>query len=564
MAQLQPLIPGEQEDEWGFILNGNLSAINGELISTTAAVNGKETPEGSQAKADDAAARAIAASASPEYVRTESAAAAAAAFSKAETPEGSQAKANQARNDAIKASEPRIPRGTAATGSVVTLLEGGGLGFGAGGGTAVGDATINAKGVVQLAGDLGGTAAVPTTPTALHKTGAETKSGVLTLNDIPVVPPASFPLDRLQTSGSVDPTAVLYRDAVWRIPTGGGGTSSAKRVVRLPAGEDYVIKAEDFTNTLLIAEFTVAGRRIIMPDDAIANAAVGTEIGWMDYGSQRVEFATPSTGAGNVEVVASRTYVESSASLGKEFEVPMPAGILDNDAVEIAFSLASVNSTVTWPTVPAGFQRVGSADPALAGPSGAGAYHFIAPAVRAADFLEGAIKTFAYGGTGIPTAAIVTVIRGAHRTSPIDGFINSHNQDVDTFLTTVGNVLELSFKHASTGTVQAGAYSTPPTAGTTLIINSAATAAGDANSQIGGARNPTLQPKGATIGGRSWVSPTGHSTYGATVGMGIRPHVAQSVDLRSSGGLRKSASLNADGVLTKTAAAQWHLGGALA
>jgi hypothetical protein len=41
------------------------------------------------------------------------------------------------------------------------------------------DATTTVKGIVKLAGDLGGTADLPTTPTALHKTGDETKTGRL-------------------------------------------------------------------------------------------------------------------------------------------------------------------------------------------------------------------------------------------------------------------------------------------------------------------------------------------------------------------------------------------------
>ena len=45
------------------------------------------------------------------------------------------------------------------------------------------DATTLAKGIVQLAGDLGGTADNPTTPTAIHKIGDEIKQGILTLSD---------------------------------------------------------------------------------------------------------------------------------------------------------------------------------------------------------------------------------------------------------------------------------------------------------------------------------------------------------------------------------------------
>lgn len=50
------------------------------------------------------------------------------------------------------------------------------------------DATTGVKGRVQLAGDLGGTAASPTTPTAVHITGAENVAGVKTFSSPPIVP----------------------------------------------------------------------------------------------------------------------------------------------------------------------------------------------------------------------------------------------------------------------------------------------------------------------------------------------------------------------------------------
>ena len=61
------------------------------------------------------------------------------------------------------------------------------------------DATSSVKGAIQLAGDLGGSASSPTTPTAVHKTGAETVSGLKTFNDGITVPDASLPISK--TSG---------------------------------------------------------------------------------------------------------------------------------------------------------------------------------------------------------------------------------------------------------------------------------------------------------------------------------------------------------------------------
>lgn len=66
----------------------------------------------------------------------------------------------------------------------------------------VNDATTGSKGIVQLAGDLGGTAASPTVPglsakandtTVVHNTGNETVAGVKTFSSAPVVPANAFP-----------------------------------------------------------------------------------------------------------------------------------------------------------------------------------------------------------------------------------------------------------------------------------------------------------------------------------------------------------------------------------
>ena len=67
------------------------------------------------------------------------------------------------------------------------------------------NATTGAPGLVQLAGDLGGTATSPTTPTAVHLTGAETVAGVKTFSSIPVLP-ATTPTTSTQaaTKGYVD------------------------------------------------------------------------------------------------------------------------------------------------------------------------------------------------------------------------------------------------------------------------------------------------------------------------------------------------------------------------
>jgi hypothetical protein len=68
------------------------------------------------------------------------------------------------------------------------------------------DATTSSKGLVQLAGDLAGTAAAPTVPglaakatdsAVVHNTGNETVGGIKTFSLAPVVPNASFTLAKL-------------------------------------------------------------------------------------------------------------------------------------------------------------------------------------------------------------------------------------------------------------------------------------------------------------------------------------------------------------------------------
>ena len=54
------------------------------------------------------------------------------------------------------------------------------------GGVTVNDATSSIKGILMLTGDLGGTADAPTTPTAVHLTGNETKNGNLGVNSLVV------------------------------------------------------------------------------------------------------------------------------------------------------------------------------------------------------------------------------------------------------------------------------------------------------------------------------------------------------------------------------------------
>lgn len=69
------------------------------------------------------------------------------------------------------------------------------------------DATTTVKGIVKLANDLGGTADSPTTPTAIHKTGDETKTGNLTVNAI--IKTGGTASQFLKADGSTDSNVYL-------------------------------------------------------------------------------------------------------------------------------------------------------------------------------------------------------------------------------------------------------------------------------------------------------------------------------------------------------------------
>lgn len=152
---------------------------------------------------------------------------------------------------------------------------------------AVTDATTTAKGVVQLAGDLGGTAAAPTTPTSVHLTGNESINGIKTFVITPVVPDGSFGVVKLSATGTKSATTVLHGDNVFRTvsgtaPTGGWPKSSfaadvfSGYVVRLSwNGTNYVYKDGTIATTTNRATGEV--REAIGPSDARASGIVSAD-----------------------------------------------------------------------------------------------------------------------------------------------------------------------------------------------------------------------------------------------------------------------------------------------
>jgi hypothetical protein len=125
--------------------------------------------------------------------------------------------------------EARLDRDGASPGQVPVLQEDGALAFGTvsgSGGAAVSDATPSTKGLVRLAGDLGGTASAPTVPALAGKADTDDLAAVATSGSygdltgrpaIPAAPPDAGPT----TTGLVRLTGDL------------GGTATAPTVPAL-------------------------------------------------------------------------------------------------------------------------------------------------------------------------------------------------------------------------------------------------------------------------------------------------------------------------------------------
>jgi hypothetical protein len=101
-----------------------------------------------------------------------------------------------AKINASAVTQPKISTTNAPGANQVLSYDGSAMVWVAQTGGAV-DATTTSKGVIQLAGDLGGTATVPTVPglaskaadsAVVHNTGAETVAGVKTFSSSPIVP----------------------------------------------------------------------------------------------------------------------------------------------------------------------------------------------------------------------------------------------------------------------------------------------------------------------------------------------------------------------------------------
>lgn len=87
------------------------------------------------------------------------------------------------------------------------------------------DATTTTKGIVKLAGDLGGTADLPTTPTAIHKTGNESRTGNLTISNLST--PSALLLQNGGSSAGILSVVNASSLAAFTGTTGSAGTLAA-------------------------------------------------------------------------------------------------------------------------------------------------------------------------------------------------------------------------------------------------------------------------------------------------------------------------------------------------
>ncbi len=385
--------------------------------------------------------------------------------------------------------------------------------------------------------------------TAVHKTGAETVDGVKTFLQRPVVPDASFGLSKLVTTGTRDGSTVLFGDGTYKPVRGRTKTVTG----------DYTLTANDVDGHVIVD--TANASTIFLPSDSQVPLPLYTEVRVTWFGTGQPAFASDVIASGSPDIRTSSNALFTTAAT--VYDVPMPAGITTGDAVMVTIMMASTASAITWGTIPAGFAKVG----AHIGPSGAGMQTFIAPNVVAADYAEGALKSFTHGHTATRAVAVVTVLSNAN-TSPVDGAAPSGASTTNTattpsLVTVSPGTLELSLKGSATGTT-VGVAPTPPTTITSLqgVAHPAATA--DQNCQLGVGRGALGGvAKGSTIGGRTWSKSDGTSLYGPAMTVAIRPPLLPTATILAAGDAKKIAARYGDATATKMGPDTWLVSGYL-
>lgn len=110
------------------------------------------------------------------------------------------------------------------------------------------DATTLAKGIVQLAGDLGGTAASPTTPTAIHKSGNESRTGILTISNSAATP-SRISLTNVDGNGTYVLSGVNTNGGSLIALQNDGGSGSCAMSVNITSTGDAIVAKGYITST---------------------------------------------------------------------------------------------------------------------------------------------------------------------------------------------------------------------------------------------------------------------------------------------------------------------------
>lgn len=146
---------------------------------------------------------------------------------------------------------------------------------------AVPDATTTVKGKLKLAGDLGGTADLPTTPTAVHKTGNETVSGTKTFNNTST--PTTLSLINGPTSGGI--LSLTNSGNNFAFTGTNAGTASLIRLTATSTGSIFTADATGASNPFLFVgqnsgtnTFTVNKLGDTTAAKFVKSGAVGTNI----------------------------------------------------------------------------------------------------------------------------------------------------------------------------------------------------------------------------------------------------------------------------------------------
>lgn len=169
------------------------------------------------------------------------------------------------------------------------------------GGT-VADATTTSKGVVQLAGDLGGTATAPTVPGLASKAPTANPTFTGTVSGVTKAHVGLGNVDN--TSDANKPVSTAQQTAL--------DAKTARQLTKTTITGNYTIVAADALDKILHS--TAGGAiTVTLPQDSAATIAQEVPLPWRQYGAGQITFA-----AGSGATLLSRGSVFKSAGQNAE------------------------------------------------------------------------------------------------------------------------------------------------------------------------------------------------------------------------------------------------------